>query len=70
MLKRGYCYNQCLLDTTWTRVKDNNTMIGCAKVVSVSTSCSSGSILAWSSLFHDLFNFYIMDTSLMTSMYI
>ena len=45
MLKRGYCYNQCLLNAVWTRVKDNNNMIGCTEVVSVSASCSRCSII-------------------------
>ena len=39
------CYNQCLLYTAWTRVKDNDNMIGCATNVSVSTSCSRCDVL-------------------------
>ena len=47
MLKMGYCYDQYLEDTTWRRAKGNNNMIGCTEVVSVSTSCSRCSILAF-----------------------
>ena len=46
MLKWGYCYNQCLMVMAQTRVKGNNDMIGCAAVVSVSTSCSRCNNLA------------------------
>jgi len=35
----AFCYNQCLLESTWTWVKGMTTTIGCAGVVSVSTSC-------------------------------
>ena len=45
----GYCYNQYLEDATWRRAKGNDNMISCAKVVSVSTSYSRCSILAFSS---------------------
>ena len=34
------CYNRCLLGTMWTWAKSMTIMISCAKVVSVSTSCS------------------------------
>ena len=44
-------YDQCLLDTAWTRIKGNDDMIGCAKVVSVSASCSRCCILALSLCF-------------------
>jgi len=40
MLKWGYCYDQCLMVMAWTRVKNNEDMISCATIVSVSTSCS------------------------------
>ena len=49
MLKRGYCYNWCLLDAMRTRVKGNDDMISYAAIVSVSASCSRCYILAWSS---------------------
>ena len=39
------CYNQHLLDTAWTRVKDNDDMIGCAISILVSTSYSRCGIL-------------------------
>jgi len=35
----GY-YDQCLMDLAWTKVKGNDNMIGCAEVISVSTSYS------------------------------
>jgi len=70
MLKRGYCYDQCLLNIAWTRVKSNDNMISCAKVVSASASCSRYSILTWSLLFYDSFNIYIMDDSLTAFTYI
>ena len=41
MLKREYYYDQCLLDTVWTRVKSNDDMISCAEVVSVNALCMS-----------------------------
>ncbi len=44
-----YCYNQYLEDTIWSRVEDNDDMIGYAVVVSVSTSWSRCSDLAFSS---------------------
>ena len=50
MLKREYCYDQHLPDATWARAKGNNDMIGYAEIVSVSTSYSRCSTLAWSSL--------------------
>ena len=37
MLKMGYCYDQCLINTIWTRVKGDDDMTGCAAIVSVST---------------------------------
>ena len=46
MLKWGYCYDQHLLYAVWTRVKDNDNMIGCAISVSISASCSRCDILA------------------------
>ena len=70
MLKRGYCYNQCLLDIAWTRVKGNDNMISCAKVISVSASYSRCSILAWFSLFYDLFDLCTMNNFLMLFIYI
>ena len=63
-------YDQCLLDTAWTRVKGNDNMIGCAKVISVSASYSRCSILTWSSLFYDLFDLCTMNNSLMLVTYI
>ena len=39
MLKMEYCYDRYLKDAIWTRVKGNDIMIGCAVVISVSTSC-------------------------------
>ena len=33
------CYNRYLMESTWTWVKGMTTTIGCAGVVSVSTSC-------------------------------
>ena len=38
------CYNQYLKDVLWRRVKGNNDTIGCAVVISVSTSCSDNTI--------------------------
>ena len=70
MLKRRYYYNQCLLDATWIRIEGNDTMISCTKVVSVSTSCSKYSILAWFSLFYDSFDFCMMNAFLMANVYI
>ena len=46
MLKREYCYDQCLLEATWSRIKGNDDMIGCTVIVSVSTSYSRCYILA------------------------
>ena len=46
MLKRGYCYDWCLLDVMRTRVKSNYDMISCATIVSVSASCNRCYILA------------------------
>jgi len=40
------CYDQYLENATWRRAKDNDDMISCTEVVSVSTSCSRCSILA------------------------
>ena len=51
MLKMGYCYDQCLINATWTRVKDDDDMISCTIIVSVSTSCSRYYTLASSSCF-------------------
>jgi len=51
MLKREYCYDQCLLEATWTKVKGNDNMIGCTVIVSVSTSCSRCYILTSSLCF-------------------
>ena len=65
-----YCYNWCLLDATWTRVKDNDDMIGCNIIVSVSTSCNRYYILALSSLFDNLFSSCKTDYFLMATMYI
>ena len=39
-LKRGYCYDWYFLETVWTWAEGMTMTIGCAKVVSVSTSCS------------------------------
>jgi len=69
-LFRPTCYDWCLLNIVWTRTKGNEDMIGCAEVVSVSTSCSRCSILAWSSLFYYLFNSCTMDDFLMACTYI
>ena len=41
-----YYYNQCFLNTVWTRVKGNDDMISCATSVSVSTSYSRCNVLA------------------------
>ena len=35
-----YCYDRCLLESTWTWVKGMTTTISCTGVVSVSASCS------------------------------
>ena len=70
MLKRGYYYNQYLMNVAWTRVKGNDDMIGYAEAVSVSTSCNRCSILAWSLLFYNLVNSCTMDDSLMDFTYI
>jgi len=43
------CYNQYLMDATWTRVKGNDDIISCTTIVSISTSCSRYYILALSS---------------------
>ena len=40
ILKWGYCYDQCLLETAWTWAKGMMITISCAEVVSVSASCS------------------------------
>ena len=45
------CYDCCLLDMAWTRVKGNDDMIGYAIIVSVSISCSRCNNLARSSCF-------------------
>ena len=37
---RVICYDRYIKDVAWTRVKGMMSMIGCAEVVSVSTSCS------------------------------
>ena len=44
-----FCYDRHLLESTWTWVQDMTTMIGCAVVISVSTSCSRSDILTQSS---------------------
>ena len=49
MLKKGYCYDWCLLDVIRTKVKGNDNMIGYATIVLVSTSYSKCHILASSS---------------------
>ena len=59
-----YCYDQYLIDTAWTRVDDNDDMIGCAKVVSVSTSYSRCYILVLSSCLYDSFTSCITDSFL------
>ena len=41
MLKKRYCYDWCLMDTTWNRVKGNNGMISYTKVISVRVSYST-----------------------------
>ena len=46
MLYSTLYYDQYLENTTWRKTKDNNDTISCAKVVSVSISCSKYSILA------------------------
>jgi len=46
---KGLCYNRCLKDTTWRRVKSDDDMISYAEVVSVSASYSRCSILTFSS---------------------
>ena len=51
MLKTGYCYNWCLMDTTWTRVKGNDDKIGCTIMVSVSALYSRCYTLTSSSCF-------------------
>ena len=45
----GYCYNQYLKDTAWSRAKGDDNTIGYAIVVSVSTLYSRCSNLAFSS---------------------
>ena len=45
----GYCYDQCLMDVIWTRVKGNNNMISYTIIVSVSISYSRCYILVSSS---------------------
>jgi len=62
MLKTGYCYNQYLMDIAWTRIEGNDNTIGCAKVVSVSTSCSRCHILTPSSCSYNLFTSCITDS--------
>ena len=49
MLKWGYCYNQCLLDTAWIKVKSNDNMISCTVSISVNTSCSRCDVLVLNS---------------------
>jgi len=49
MLKRGYCYNWCLLDVMRTRVKGNDNIIGYTAIVSASALCNRCHILALSS---------------------
>ena len=39
ILKRRYCYDQCLLETAWTWVKSITIWLAALHVVSVSTSC-------------------------------
>jgi len=70
ILKREYYYNWYLLDTAWTRIKDNDNMIGYAKVISVSISYSRCSILAWSLLFYDSVDLCTTNDSLMLVTYI
>ena len=70
MLKTGYCYNQYLKDATWSRIGDDDDMIGCTVVTSVSASYSKYSNLTFSlctmtCLLHGL---YIVS-SLTTSIY-
>ena len=45
MLKREYCYDQCLLDAMRTRIKSNDNMISCTAIVSVSALYSRHLIL-------------------------
>jgi len=60
-LKRRYYYNWYLIFLAWTRAQNNNNMIGCTKVVSVSTSCSRCYILALFTLFYDSVTLCIVD---------
>ena len=46
MLKRGYCYDWCLLENAWIRVKGMTIWSAAPHVVSVSTSCSRCCYLA------------------------
>ena len=69
-LEHTTCYDRCLLNTAWTRVKGNDNMISCAEVVSVSASCSRCFILTWSSLFYDSFYTCTINDSLMVVTYI
>ena len=48
ILKQGYCYDWCLLETIWIWAKSMTTMISYAKVISVSASCSRCYNLTWS----------------------
>ena len=51
MLKKRSCYNNCLLDTAWTRIKGNDNMISYTVIISVNISCSKYNNLARFSCF-------------------
>ena len=60
MLKWGYCYNQCLLENAWIRVKGIIISLATPHVVSVSATCSRCCYLALSLWFpHVLILMYI-----------
>ena len=66
MLKRGYCYDWCLLNIAWIWVKDNDNMIICTAYSSVSISCRRCNVLTLSSCIMTCFtsctpNVFFMD---------
>ena len=70
MLKMEYCYNWYLEDAIWRRTKGNDDTIGCAKVVSVSTSYSRCSILTFSLYTITCFILWTTACFLMSFLYI
>ena len=68
--KLARCYDQYLIDATWTRVKSNDNMIGYAAIVSVSALYSRCYILSLSLCLYNSFTSCTIDYFLMAYLYI